>query len=70
MENNQTSEPDFKPHLEILPDSYQLVENKYNHASKRYSEMNNTFTWATTIIIALLVILTKNVPISNSYIGY
>lgn len=70
MENDQIPESDYKRHHEILFDTYQLFEHMYNHTSKSFSEMNNTFNWATTIVIALLVILTKHVPNSNYCIGY
>jgi len=65
MENKQPMDNAKELQYQVLLDQYKHIELIYNHSSKKYSEMNNTLNWATTIVIGLFIFFSKQ--ISNSF---
>jgi len=54
-------EEEYTIAMQDITGTFKYIEDVYNHSSKRFSEMNNTLNWATTIVIALFVLFSKYV---------
>lgn len=59
METENSSDLENLTNFDNITELHNEIADMCNHASKYFSEMNNTLNWATTIVIALYIFCSK-----------